>query len=221
LQSPRAHSAVTFRGIIFDFNGVLFWDADWQVASWQGIAKRLRGRELTVEELEKEMHGRPNAYVISYLAGRPVTGQELGDLIQAKESLYRETCLMHPRRFLLSPGAQELLDALVDRGIPRTIATSSEITNVQFFIQHLALDRWFDVDRIVYDNGIRPGKPAPDIYREAAKRIDVEPHWCVVVEDSIAGLAAAQAAGIGFLAAVQYAAVFYHRSMGRLRRGVI
>jgi beta-phosphoglucomutase len=102
----------------------------------------------------------------------------------------------------LSPGAEELLDVLAKRKIPRTIATSSEITNVNFFIQHLRLDRWFDVDKIVYDNGVRPGKPAPDIYVEAARQIGVEPHWCLVVEDAISGLASAQAAGIGYLVAL-------------------
>jgi hypothetical protein len=90
-------------------------DAEWQVESWQGIAERLRGRETTTEELEKEMHGRPNAHVLSYLAGRPVRGQELAGLIEAKESLYRQLCLLNPRRFALSPGAQTHAHGLVQR----------------------------------------------------------------------------------------------------------
>jgi HAD superfamily hydrolase (TIGR01509 family) len=189
-------------GIIFDFNGVLLWDSEWQVKSWQGIARKLREREMTEEELARQVHGRPNADVLSYLAGRPIEGRELAELIHAKESFYRELCLLNPRRFVLSPGAEELLDALAKRNVPRTIATSSEITNVRFFIQHLRLDRWFNVDKIVYDNGVRPGKPAPDIYVEAARQIGVEPHWCLVVEDAISGLASAQAAGIGYLVAL-------------------
>jgi HAD superfamily hydrolase (TIGR01509 family) len=189
-------------GIIFDFNGVLLWDSEWQVKSWQGVAKKLRGREMTEEELARQVHGRPNADVLSYLAGRPIEGRELAELIQAKESFYRELCVLNPRRFVLSPGAEELLNALDKLKIPRTIATSSEITNVRFFIQHLRLDRWFDVDKIVYDNGVRPGKPAPDVYVEAARQIGVEPHWCLVVEDAISGLASAQAAGIGYLVAL-------------------
>jgi hypothetical protein len=46
--------------VMFDFNGVLLWDADWQVQSWQVIGKRLRGGGITDEELAVYMHGRPN-----------------------------------------------------------------------------------------------------------------------------------------------------------------
>jgi len=190
------------QGIIFDFNGVLLFDADLQTTSWQGIAKALRGHEMSGEELDVHMHGRPNSYVLSYLAGRPIVGEELLELIQAKESLYRELCLQNPQTFVLSPGAQELLDALVQQGIPSTIATSSEKTNLDFFVQHLKLDRWFNISDIVYDNGVRPGKPAPDVYLEAARKIRVPPKDCIVVEDALSGLQAARSAGIGYIIAV-------------------
>jgi beta-phosphoglucomutase len=190
------------RGIVFDFNGVLLFDAAAQTASWQGMAKNLRGHEMTDEEFTIHMHGRPNSYVLSYLAGRQIVGQELLDLIQAKESLYRELCLKEPRAFVLSPGAGDLLETLTERQIPRTIATSSEITNVKFFIQHLELGRWFDVATIVYDDGIRPGKPAPDMYLAAAKNIGLAPSQCVVVEDAISGIQSANAAGIGHIVAL-------------------
>ncbi len=56
--------------------------------------------------------------------------------------------------------------------------------------------------KIVYDNGHRPGKPAPDIYLEAANRLELKPSQCVVVEDSQSGIEAAQAAGIGCIIAL-------------------
>jgi HAD superfamily hydrolase (TIGR01509 family) len=186
-----------YQGIIFDFNGVLFWDADLQVKSWQGIAQDLRGHEMTDDELATHMHGRPNSYVLGYLAGRTIEGQELLDLIQAKESFYRELCLQNPSRFVLSPGARDLLETLARNNIPRTIATSSEITNLRFFIQHLHLDRWFDVTRVVYDDGCRPGKPAPDMYLAAARNVKLAPSECIVIEDAVSGLKAAHAAAIG------------------------
>jgi len=191
-----------YKGIVFDFNGVLFWDADLQVKSWQVIAKNLRGHQMTDDELAIHMHGRPNTYVLSYLAGRSIAGQELLDLIQVKESFYRELCLSNPRRLVLSPGAQSLLETLARRDIPRTIATSSEITNLKFFMEHLRLDRWFDVAKIIYDDGSRPGKPAPDVYLAAARTIGVAPHECAVVEDAVSGIAAAHAAGIGYIVAI-------------------
>jgi HAD superfamily hydrolase (TIGR01509 family) len=186
-----------YRAIVFDFNGVLLWDADFQVKSWQVLARELRGHGMTEEELATHMHGRPNADVLSYLAGRNFEGQELLDLIQFKESLYRQLCLANPHQFVLSPGAEELLEALTLENVPRTIATSSEITNLRFFIQHLRLDQWFDVPKIVYDDGSRPGKPAPDGYLAAAKNIHAEPGQCIVVEDAVSGLESAHAAGIG------------------------
>ena len=188
-----------YRGVIFDFNGVLLDDAGYQIQAWQHMARELRGREMTGDELAVHMHGRPNSYVLSYLTGRKIAGQELLTLIQAKETLYRELCLSNPGGLQLSPGARELLDTLVARSIPRTIATSSEKTNLDFFVKHLALARWFEIANIVYDDGRRPGKPAPDMYLAAAGNIGVDPARCVVVEDAISGVMAALAARIGYI----------------------
>jgi len=186
-----------YQGIIFDFNGVLLWDALLHELSWRAMALKSRGFEMTEQEFALHMHGRPNRYVHEYLAGRSIEGQELQDLIQIKESLYRDLCLENPQTFALSPGAEDLLDALANDDVPRTIATSSERTNLEFFREHLNLDRWFDFTQIVYDDGRRPGKPAPDMYLTAARNIGVTPRHCVVVEDAISGIQSAHAAGIG------------------------
>jgi HAD superfamily hydrolase (TIGR01509 family) len=190
---------VTFRGIIFDLNGVLLWDAVLHMRAWQAVASDLRGYDMTEEEALVHMHGRRNADILTYLVGRPVEGQELADLARHKESLYRRLCLDNPQLFVLSPGARELLEALAEQGIPRTIATSAERTNLDFFTAHLGLEQWFDSTKIVYDDGLRPGKPAPDMYLAAAHKIRLAPEECVVVEDAISGLHAAHAAGIGHI----------------------
>jgi len=190
------------QGIIFDFNGVLFADSDLQERAWQAMAMRLRGREMTAEEFALHMHGRANAYVLSYLAGRAITGGELADLIEAKESLFRDLCLRTPNRLMLSAGAGDLLEWLKVAGTPRTIATSSGIKNVEFYIEHLHIDRWFDARKLIYDDGVRPGKPAPDMYLAAAREIGLEPGCCVVVEDAVSGVMAAQAAKIGYIVGI-------------------
>src|SRR2546421_11213816 len=100
---------VRYRGIVFDFNGVLFWDADLQVQSWQVIAKNLRGHEMTDDELLAHMHGRPNSYVLSYLPARPIGGQELSVLIKAKRRFIADCGLSTPRRLGLSPGPRVFL----------------------------------------------------------------------------------------------------------------
>ncbi len=193
---------MALRGIIFDLNGVLLWDAPLHTRAWNAVAKSLRGRELSDEEVAAHMLGRPYAYIASYLAGRPIAGRQLLELSEHKESLYRRLCLENPESFVLSPGARELLVALTERGVPRTIATSSEKTNLDFFVTHLGLARWFDTAKIVYDDGLRPGKPAPDAYLAAARNIGLPPVECVVVEDAIAGIQAARAAGIGHVIAI-------------------
>ncbi|MEI8132936.1 MAG: HAD family hydrolase, partial [Leptolinea sp.] len=102
----------------------------------------------------------------------------------------------------LSPGAVELLDFLVQHDIPRSIATSLEKENIEFFRQHFQLARWFAQKHIVYDDGTRPTKPAPHVYLWAAALLGLTTPDCVVVEDSPPGIQAAKSAGIGCIIAL-------------------
>ncbi len=197
-------------GFIFDFNGVLWWDGHLQDRAWGEFSARLRGEPFSPEEMSMQVHGRYNRDTFEYLLGRPLNAAELACLTEEKEQIYRGLCLAESERhrrghgygFRLSPGAVELLDRLVAQGIPRTIATASGRGNVDFFVAHLALDRWFDPERIVYDDGTLPGKPAPDLYLRAAHALGQPPACCLVVEDSRAGLEAARRAGIGHVVAL-------------------
>lgn len=63
------------------------------------------------------------------------------------------------------------------------------------FFDTLGLDRWFDLDKVIYNDGTLPGKPAPDLYLKAAQRLCVAPETCVIFEDSGAGIESAQRAG--------------------------
>lgn len=193
---------MTFQGIIFDFNGVLWWDGHLHVEAWQYWAHKFWGRDLSDDEIAIHMHGRTNQHVFSYLIGREVHGDELKTLIDQKESFYRELCLAQGEGFALSPGAIDLLGFLAAFRIPRTIATASERTNLDFFVAHLGLSKWFNITDVVYDNGVLPGKPAPDIYRHAAHNLGLNPNQCVVVEDAYSGIQAASAAGIGHIIAI-------------------
>ena len=141
-------------------------------------------------------------YTLEYLARHRLEPGALHRLGEEKESYYRQLCLALGPDFRLSPGAVELLDYLTNNHIKRTIATASGRNNLDFFIQHLGLERWFVVDIIVYDNGIRPRKPAPNFYLQAAANLDLPPSRCVVVEDSLSELQAAAAAGIGYIIAL-------------------
>ena len=190
---------MTFDGIIFDFNGVLWWDAPLVEQGWQRTAMRIRGRRFSTDEIARIVHGRNNRDTMEYLAGHPLGEAEVRRLIEEKESAYRALCLQEGENFRLSPGAEGLLDFLRTRAVPRTIATASEKVNVDFFVERLGLERWFDPRLIVYDDGVRRGKPAPDFYLQAAANLQVGPSRCVVVEDALTGIRAARAAGIGYV----------------------
>ena len=193
---------MAFKGIVFDLNGVLWWDGRLQENAWRLFSHALRGKVLSKREMAAHVHGRCNRYTLEYLLGCPVVDTELENLILRKETLYRSMCLRQGDEFRLSPGATELLNFLANARIPRTVATASGKANVDFFIRHLALDRWFDPGRIVYDDGTLPGKPAPDVYLRAAHTLGLAPATCVAVEDSLAGLESARTAGMGCVAAM-------------------
>lgn len=191
-----------FEGIIFDFNGVLWWDGHLQEEAWKRFSAKIRGWPFSEEEMAVHIHGRNNRHSLEYACGRTVEGEELFQLSEGKETIYRALCMEQGQDFRLSPGAIGLLDFLVTHQICRTIATASEKNNLAFFVEHLRLDRWFEIDRIVSNDGTRPGKPAPDTYLQAASNLGLGPSRCVVVEDSRSGIEAAHAAGIGHVVAL-------------------
>lgn len=186
------------KGMIFDFNGVLLWDSLLHEAVWSEYAEQVRGVPLSGQEIEQHLHGRVNKYILEYIQSREIGVEEALVLGAEKERLYREKCLGWDG-FTLSPGAVEFLDYLKANRIPCTIATASEIINLRFFFEQLKLDNWFDFEQVAYDDGSFPGKPAPDIYLLAAKKLNLAPADCVVVEDAVSGIAAACAAGIGYI----------------------
>lgn len=190
------------KGIIFDFNGTLYWDSALHYQAWREFSKILRGYEFTDEEMRDKMFGHTNEDIIEYAIGKKPDKMMVEKYAKEKESLYRKRCLLDPENFKLAPGATEFLDYLKENNIPRTIATMSEWDNVEFYIKEFELAKWFDIDKIVYSNGKIPGKPAPDIFMIAAEKIGLSPCDCVVVEDAIAGIKSAESAGIGKIIAI-------------------
>ena len=190
------------KGIIFDFNGTLYWDSQLHYDAWREYSTLLRGYEFTDEEMRDKMFGHTNEDIIEYAIGRKPTKEMVEKYGKEKEAVYRKRCLLNPEEFKLAPGAIELLDYLKEKNIPRTIATMSEWDNVEFYIKEFHLEKWFDLEKIVYSDGTIPGKPAPDIFEIAAKKINVLPADCVVIEDAIAGIKSAESAGIGKIIAI-------------------
>lgn len=190
------------KGIIFDFNGTLFWDSQLHLDAWRDYSAKLRGTPFSDEEMLKYMFGRTNEDIIAYAIGKKPDKELVEKLGQEKEAYYRNMCLQKPEEFKLAPSAVEFLDFLKENNVPMTIATMSEWCNVEFYIKEFKLEKWFNLDKIVYSDGKIPGKPAPDIYEIAAKNLGLATSECVVVEDALSGIEAARAAGIGKIIAI-------------------
>jgi pseudouridine-5'-monophosphatase len=95
------------------------------------------------------------------------------------------------------PGAVRLTQHLNQQKIPQAIATSSSRHHFQLkTINHQQWLQAFDLFVFGDDPEIGRGKPAPDIFLLAAKRLEAKPEQCLVFEDSIAGMEAAIAAGM-------------------------
>jgi len=91
------------------------------------------------------------------------------------------------------PGIHELLDFLKERGIKTSIATSSPLDRTKEYLSQVGLVDAFD--ELVSGHMVEHGKPAPDIYIYAAKKLGLNPEECLVLEDSPTGLLAAYRAG--------------------------
>ena len=182
-----------YKGVIFDFNGTLFFDNDKHILAWGEISKMLRGRGITEEELLEHFNGVPNQKIVSYLLGREGIEEELEKYSQLKEELYRSFCLEDKERFHLVDGAKEFFDYLKEREIPFTIASASIKANIDFFVKEFELGNWMNPENIVYDDGSYENKIA--MFQEAAKKLGVDIKECMIVEDSVSGIYSGYLAG--------------------------
>ena len=193
---------MVYKGIIFDFNGVLLWDSPFHEKAWNEMSKKLRGKPFTQEEIETIIHGRITKDTLAYLVGRDLTREESKELDDEKEQMYMQMCIDNINDYQLSQGAIKLLDFLVEKNIPHTIATASPKILLDFYEKHLYLSKWFDLNKIVYNDFTFPGKPAPDIFLRGAEKLGLDPKDCIIIEDARSGIAAAKAAGIGYIIAL-------------------
>jgi HAD superfamily hydrolase (TIGR01509 family) len=192
-----------FKGIIFDFNGTLLLDSPLHEEAWITMAAKLRSKPLSVAEFQQYGHGRTNKAIITYLLGREPEQTELEQLVEEKETMYRNSCLNQHESFCLAPGVIPFLNEVKAANIPITIATGSYKPNVDFYFKQLNLEVWFNRSRVVLDDGTYPGKPAPNIFHLAAQKLNLPAAQCLVFEDSYSGIKAAYDAGVAKILAVE------------------
>ena len=141
------------KGVIFDFNGTLFFDSEKHVLAWEKMAKELRGFGIGVEEMQKHFYGVPNNRAIEYILKKECAEEELTRYSELKEAYYREFCKEDKESFHLVDGCHEFFEQLVEESIPFTIASASIKPNIDFFVESFELQKWFDPVKIVYDDG--------------------------------------------------------------------
>ena len=183
-----------YTGVIFDFNGTLFWDTELHNEAWRILLDKY-DLHISDEEMFRRFHGKNNRSILPEMFRGVLPEEEIPGMGLKKERIYQQLCVQSG--LTLAPGATEFIESLPGNGVAYTIATSSEKENVDFFFDHFGLSRWFEYDKVVYDDGQIACKPAPDIYLKAMKNINRIPSEVIVFEDAVAGIQAAENARAG------------------------
>lgn len=178
-----------FAAAIFDMDGTLADNMPLHHAAFRQFIERHRLMP-PAADVAAGLTGKRNREIMPVLFGRPLDEAELAAAAEEKEALYRA---MIPG---ISPlaGLVPLLDVLDRHGIPLALATSAPAGNVAPLLTAIGVAGRFRV--ITLGEEVPRGKPAPDIFLEAARRLGVAADRCLVFEDAIAGLVAAGAAGM-------------------------
>jgi beta-phosphoglucomutase family hydrolase len=176
------------KAVIFDMDGVVVNNHEYHFKAWMNFAEKY-GFELNEEIYKDQFNGKTNKDLFRMIFDDP-TDEEIAAYGEEKESMYRELYYddLAPHKGLL-----DFLSALKRGRYKIALATSAPTENVDWVLDNLQLRSWFDV--IVDGTEVENGKPDPEIYTTVCTKLEVEPEYCVVFEDSLAGLESAREAG--------------------------
>jgi beta-phosphoglucomutase family hydrolase len=175
---------------IFDWDGVIIDSSRQHELSWKKIAAELR-HELPPNFFLKSF-GMKNEKIIPELLGWATETEHVSKIARQKEAIYREFIKANGIDAL--PGVHDLLEALRVASIPCAVGSSSARENISCIIDVLGVSQFFKT--IVCGEDVHRGKPDPEVFQLAAKRLGVAPDKCVVFEDAHVGLEAARRAGM-------------------------
>ena len=177
----------SFRVVIFDLDGVLadsepWWnEIDAKLLAQYGV--RYRG------EYHRNVLGVSYRLAVEFFKKAFGLSASADELIQRRGEIATE---FFANRVGLFPSAKEVLQELRRMNLRLAVATSSVSASARPFLDRHQLTAFFDL--IVTGDEIEHGKPHPDIYLRAAAKLDVAADACLVIEDALAGIAAAKAA---------------------------
>ena len=191
------------KAVIFDFNGTLFYDTLYHNQAWRYFAAE-HGKKLSADDLEYHIHGLTNKEILHFIVEKELSEGELLAYSIRKEKIYRSLCLTNVKACKLAPGATHFFKRLQKYSVPFTIATASIYQNVKFFFTLFELEKWFEINKVVFDDGQHRGKPHPDMFLAAAKKLNTPIEQCLIIEDSIGGVKAANNSGAGQIVAMSH-----------------
>jgi beta-phosphoglucomutase family hydrolase len=178
--------------VLWDLDGVLVDTARFHYQAWCQLLSEL-GRNLSEEEFRRTF-GLRNDLILRDMLGE-VPAEEVKRLSERKEALFREHAA---GRVVPLPGAVELVQRARDGGRRLALVTSTPRANIDFVLEQVGLTGAFDT--IVAAEDVSRGKPDPEGFLLAARRLGVAPERCLVIEDAPGGIEAARRAGMSSLA---------------------
>ncbi len=179
--------------VIWDMDGVIADTAPYHFGAWQETL-RSRGVDFTEEDFRRGF-GQKNDNIIRDNLGEATSQGEIDAIAREKEGNFRRR-IRHSIKAL--PGAVELITSLNERGFKLALASSTPIENIRLLLNGLGISACFRA--IVAGEDVTEGKPGPQCFLLAAQRLEIEPERCIVIEDAVAGVAAAGRAGMHCIA---------------------
>jgi beta-phosphoglucomutase len=174
---------------IFDMDGVIVDNMPYHRKAWAKFFEKYNP-PISLEDFIQHM-GKSNEDLLTVLFGRKITEEKIRILGEEKEALYRE---IYAPDVAPLPGYLDFLRSLKENHVKTAVATAAPKVNLDFLLEHIDLRNDFDV--LIDDSEVDKGKPDPEIYLKAAKRLGFSPEFCLVFEDSLAGIQSAINAGM-------------------------
>jgi beta-phosphoglucomutase len=177
---------------IFDLDGVIVDTAKYHFIAWKALAEEL-GFAFTSADNErlKGVSRRQSLDILLEIGGLQFSDQEKLKMAEKKNELYVSYIEQMTHDEIL-PGVENFLQELRNYGIK--IALGSASKNAPMILERIQLSGMFDA--IVDGNSITEAKPNPEVFLKGARELCVLPENCVVFEDAIAGIEAAQNANM-------------------------
>lgn len=180
------------KGVIFDLDGVIVDTVKFHYIAWKKLANNL-GFDISLEQNE-ELKGVSRVHSLRQIlkwGNKEISEEEFERLMKEKNEDYLSSISSMSEGDLL-PGVGKILNYLSENDIPFALGSASK--NARPILKSLKIDDRFVA--IVDGNDVTKAKPDPEVFLIAADKLSLKPGECVVFEDSLAGIEAANAAGM-------------------------